>query len=240
MMISLQAPDSTVDDVGQREVWEENYTLIGQDLLTENEHTFYKYTPKVKEAYEEWKVAPPYRPKGGFNCWVLYGVNRKPKYYFPKRLIWIDKLTHLIIREEQYDKHGNLWKIYDYGWYNKKHIYNPDAPDIPTNRYFQRNMWNIMDLKINHRTFIAIYNTAFDKDSFLSYTGGDQTPPHSFFDVKRLEREEWGRPVIPPPPTKSMDEVVPIPRLRREVFKQYRPIVLPEELEKKLIEEYGE
>lgn len=232
----IAGTDYTVDDVGQREVWEEEYTLIGEDQLGPNEHQFYNIKPpkQVAWAYKEDLYKPPV-----FDCWVILAINRKPKYYFPKRIIWIDKKTQLFVREEQYDFHGNLWKIYEYGWKNFKKIYAPDEIDT---KYFARCLQSIWDLKINHRTFNLIFGWTFDDKSPVGYKGVG-VKPEAFFDVKRLEREEPITSLMSAPPLKRLEDAVgrpPLLRGKQNRFAPYRKIELPEEIEKKLIEEYGE
>jgi len=239
----IAGTDFTVDDVGEREVWEEEHILIGEDVLTPEDYSFYQFTYKGYPR-EAFAVAP--LPKGGISCWVVLSVNRKPKYYFPKRITWFDKKNLVFVREEQYDFNGNLWKIYETAWgyfdrYKVKSAHKYVNPKYGTGYvpYATPSLRNIWDLKINHRTLRASLTVLFDKDSFLNWAGGGP-PPHSFFDVKRLEREEWGRPLPHAPRLKSPDEWLPPPKLLRGRFKPYRKIVLPEELEKKLLEEYGE
>jgi len=242
----IAGTDFTVDDVGQREIWEEEYVLLGEDQLGPDEHQFYNINTKLKgalrwKALDEAEAGKYYRPKPAFDCWVIAAVSRKPKYYFPRRIIWLDKKECLLIREEQYDFHGNLWKIYEYGWINYDKDVGPEWVK-KTGRYWARAFWNIWDLKINHRTFNSIFTWTYNLDSFLRW-GGEGPMPKSFFDVKRLEREEWGQPFQKAPMLRTLNDFVkkpPLLRGEKNRFAPYRKIVLPEEIEKKLIEEYGE
>lgn len=225
----LGGTDITVDDVGEREVWEEEHILIGTDRLGPDELNAWRFKPMGAAA----KTYKPYLKKF-FDCYVVLSINRKSKYYIPKRIIWYDMDTFLWIREEQYDFHGDLWKIYEWVWQD----YTPKYGDIK-NQYWLQAMKNIWDIKINHRTVLNLWNAYYDQNAFLGWNGKGPAPK-SFFDVKRLEREEWGRTLPDLPAVKALDTMVPKPKLLRDRFKPYRRIVLPEELEKKLIEEYGE
>lgn len=103
---------------------------------------------------------------------MILGVNTKPAYYISKRILWIDKKELLIVREEQYDRKGELWKILETGWLDKKKKYAPREPDI---HYWTRVLWNIWNIKDSHKTGGLYIDLRYDKDSFLGWKG-EKTP----------------------------------------------------------------
>jgi len=220
--------DWTVDDLGEREVWEEEHVLLGSDYIGPEDHSYPEYKPKgmFQEDYRPIFTGKPMK------CWVVLSVSRKPKYYLSKRIVWYDVNTLLPVREEHYDPNGNLWKIFDWCWQD-----DTQKVGSKTVRYWSRPYIVIWDIKINHTTWLCQTNT-YDENTFLPWKGKG-SPPDSFFDVKRLERESWGRP-LPKNFPKLGEEVIPRLKLLKDRFKPYRNIILPEEMRKKLIEEYGE
>jgi len=80
--------DVTYDDIGQREVFDEVHTLIGEDILPKG--------PTIPEEKE---------------CYVIESVNKDPKYYLSKRISWVGKKWLCTWREEQYDRKGYLIRI---------------------------------------------------------------------------------------------------------------------------------
>lgn len=80
--------DVTYDDIGQREVFDEEHKLIGEDVL-----------PKGPTLPEEKA------------CYVIESINKDPKYYLSKRISWVAKDWLCTWREEQYDRKGYLIRI---------------------------------------------------------------------------------------------------------------------------------
>jgi hypothetical protein len=80
--------DVTYDDIGQREVFDETHTLIGEDILPQG--------PTIPEEKD---------------CYVIESINKDPKYYLSKRISWVGKDCLCTWREEQYDRKGYLIRI---------------------------------------------------------------------------------------------------------------------------------
>jgi len=84
--------DMTFDDLGiTKQPWEENYRILGEDVLR------------------------------GIECLVVEGkMWFIPNYYLSKRVVWVDKKNFLDIHEEQFDREGKLFKIMDKEWIQVK------------------------------------------------------------------------------------------------------------------------
>lgn len=78
---------TTRDDDESRDPWEENHKILGEDHLQGN------------------------------NCLVIESVYKDPKYYLSKRVIWVERNNFLDIHEEQFDRKGELFKIFYKDWY---------------------------------------------------------------------------------------------------------------------------
>lgn len=79
--------DITYEDLMDREPWEEDHTIIGEDPVKDHE------------------------------CLVIESRNRvNPEYYLSKRVTWVEKTSFLDVHEEQFDKRGKLFKIIDKDW----------------------------------------------------------------------------------------------------------------------------
>ena len=113
------------DDFGERQPWEEEHFIVAQDVICENNQQRNIIGP-VKELVEHpMNASPgvwgegdnPYREDGCVECWVVMSKHRDPKYYLGYRLTWQEKRTKVEVRQEQYDREGNLWKISARTWY---------------------------------------------------------------------------------------------------------------------------
>lgn len=82
--------DMTYDDVVGREPFDEEHTLLGEDTLPADD-----------------LVPEP------VDCYVIKAVHTDPSYYLGKRIVWVDKKRFIRWREEQYDKKGNLLRIFE-------------------------------------------------------------------------------------------------------------------------------
>lgn len=79
--------DTTRDDRGAKEPWEENHKILGEDTLR------------------------------GMDCFVMESKMWFVKnYYLSKRVTWIEKKNFIDIHEEQFDRKGRLFKIMDKEW----------------------------------------------------------------------------------------------------------------------------
>lgn len=77
----------TYDDIYLRRPWEEDHTIIGEDIYN------------------------------GKECLVVESKNRiNPDYYLSKRITWIEKKNFLDLHEEQFDKKGRRSLIIDKLW----------------------------------------------------------------------------------------------------------------------------
>jgi len=96
----------------------------------------------------------------GRECWVIEWIPKK-KWYFSKKLIWVDKENFIPYYEEKYDSKGKLLST---------HRIAPNLPcrsphfkgakDIYTNCFF----FGEHNVQINHRTMCAFYATEYDAD----------------------------------------------------------------------------
>lgn len=73
--------DFTYDDMGNRKVDADTHTLLGESKMM------------------------------GFDCWQVQSIPRDPEDIYTKLLLWVDKVSHVAVRIEFYDKDG-LLKIY--------------------------------------------------------------------------------------------------------------------------------
>jgi hypothetical protein len=78
---------TTRDDDESRDPWEENHRIIGDDQLK------------------------------GYDCLVIESIHKDPKYYLSKRVIWVERNNFLEIHEEQFDRKGQLYKLFYKDWY---------------------------------------------------------------------------------------------------------------------------
>lgn len=112
------------DDNGERQVWEEDHYLIGEDVVCDiNAERGEKMLGETKVIVDNpmnpgaWGEGQnPYRADGCIEAWVVKSVHRDPNYYLGYRLGWFEKQTKVEIRWEQYDRHGELWKLTDINW----------------------------------------------------------------------------------------------------------------------------
>ncbi len=73
--------DYTYDDMGDRNVDEDTHTLLGNEQVD------------------------------GWNCWKVESVPVDPEDMYTKKVFWVDKKSHMIVKGEYYDKDG-LVKTY--------------------------------------------------------------------------------------------------------------------------------
>lgn len=160
--------DFTLDDDIIREPWEEDHRILGED------------------AFE------------GHECFVIEGKHRlKSNYYLSKRVVWAEKNDFLDLHEEQFDRKGRLFKIFDKKWEQIK----------PWN-YWVIKEWNIMDLSSKSRTIQRSHDWIFDQ----GYEEKD-------FSLKLLTAEKlWRQPKDSLPFMEKASELPPEPKVRREFW----------------------
>ncbi len=73
--------DYTYDDMGDRNVDEDTHTLLGHEQVQ------------------------------GMDCWKVESIPIDPEDIYTRKVLWIDKKSHLIVKGEYYDKDG-LVKVY--------------------------------------------------------------------------------------------------------------------------------
>jgi len=190
----LAGGDLTYDDAITYEPFEENHALIGEDILPPG------------------SVCPA-EPR---ECYVLKSVNKNPNYYLSKRIRWIDKETFIPWREEQYDKKGYLWRIFE-------------RKMEKIQEYYVHTIWNYWNVKRNYRQVVYIMDHRFD----LPVSEAEFT--HDYLRKEFAPRKASLKDF---PFIKSPDELPHRPQLLRGKFKEEiekeRKIKLPEELEREL------
>jgi len=184
--------DMTYDDIVGREPFDETHTLLGEDTLPADD------------------IIPE-----PVDCYVVKAVHTDPGYYLGKRIVWIDKKRFIRWREEQYDKKGNLWKIFE----RRMEPQGKDAVLDHTNWYD----WNVQK---HFRQWVRIFNVSH---------GGDFKERE--FEPNFLRKEyTWRVPDIGAYPyIKSPKDLPKLPPLLEGRFPSERKWEIPEET-KRLIE----
>jgi len=159
----------TMDDHEFREPWEEEHRILGEDLLR------------------------------GHKCFVIESKNKDPNYYLSKRVVWVEENNFLDIHEEQFDREGRIFRIFDKYWKQVK----------PWN-YWVKALWNQIDLSTGDRSIYQTFDWIFDK----GYKDAD-------FSTISIEKEKiWRRPKNPPPRIKKASQFPPPPRIRKEFWEK--------------------
>lgn len=171
------------DDNGERQVWEEDHYLVGEDVLCElnaERGTNLLGDPKVivddpmnPGAWGEGQN--PYREDNCIECWVVKSVHRDPNYYLGYRLGWMEKQTKTEVRWEQYDRHGEVWKTTDITW----RLY----PGGHQKGGWARTTASGWDLKRDFRAFIWYGDWVMGKPT-----------PESKYSTSELTKELFWRP----------------------------------------------
>jgi len=197
------------DDNGERQIWEYTYEIIAEDVLYQvNGQKGYNILGDPKVIVEN-PVYPgagvwgdgrnPYREDGGLECWVVKATPKDPKYYLGYILYWIEKYTKLELRAEQYDRHGNFWRI------EFETTYKPYP-----HSYKGRTAWG--------RT--TIFGGDFKRD-FVTYAwyGGfkfGMKIPESKYTLTELQKEYFWRPPPGYRPVTKASHYPPYPLLYEE------------------------
>ena len=102
-------------------------------------------------------------------CVVVESISKVPGYYLSKSLTWyvLPNLPHhpaVDIRNENYDRDGNLWRIWARGW-----TYYPNMFDENLKHFFH-GMEHIWDIKIDHRSIHSFNLQLVPYDQHDKYT----------------------------------------------------------------------
>ncbi len=151
---SFMGSEFTVEEITTRRYGYETYKLTGEDIFAG-----YKSGWDGK-AYCE-----------GVPCYKVEGYPKKKRWYYEKRIVWIDKKTGTSVYEEYYDKKGRMYKeIFHYYVYPEDDCYYPV-------------FYEVYNFKTGHRDIIVmgakkkpVFNTDISE---------------RFFTEKTLERQEW-------------------------------------------------
>ena len=197
--------------MGERQPYEEEHFIVAQDVICKNHQTHGQILGTVKEIVEgpidpgAWGEGEnPYRADGCVECWVVMSKHRDPEYYLGYQLRWIEKRTKGVVWIEQYDKQGNLWKLYahTYQWHIGGHLNGGIAR--ATDQWW--------DLKRDFRLFVWVGDGA---------TFGKPIPD-SKFTLNELEREYFWRPAPGWRPVTKVSEYPPYEDLYPEKKSKWR------------------
>ena len=170
----------TQDDRTFRQPWEQLHTIIGEDTIDEKQ------------------------------CLVVQSVHlRDPDYYLSKRVVWVDRNRFLEIHEEQFDKTGKLYKIFNRSW---KRI--PQCP------YY---LWYFLDVRdLSEGTRSIEIMTDFIVDQGIG--------PGVLETEFRMESDRPWRQFKTPPPFKGLSELPPPPEVRWIFWEQKedKPVIAGE------------
>jgi len=212
--------DITWDDMVTRVPWQSTHTIIGTDVLYE--------VTGVKQAVDSpdkytWN---PYREDDGMECYVVKEVHSDPNYYLSKRIVWYERTTKLMLRDEQYDRKGDLLRVMEIAYLIDMAGADYFSPEHHAKGIMMRQVHHAWTVDIDHRTYSPFHSDDIWYGRPL-FTIGMYNPG------QLLKEEEW-RARTKIPYLKSARDLLPRPPLYRDKFPKYRKIVLPEELEKKL------
>ncbi|MDY6971247.1 MAG: outer membrane lipoprotein-sorting protein [Thermodesulfobacteriota bacterium] len=215
----IAGSDISYDDLLLRQPWDSTHTIIGTDVIYETANR--PLTVDSPDKYP-WN---PYREDGGVECYVVREVHKDPKYYLTQRIVWYEKTTKMMLRDEQYDRAGDLMRLSETAylvdmaggaWFSQEHH----------DRGLVLRCWhNAWSIQIDHQT----YGPFVPEDVWYGRAFSNEV----YNPLQLLKEEEW-RTKTKVPYLKSAKEFIPRPPLYRDKFPKYRKIVLPEELEKKL------
>jgi hypothetical protein len=136
---------TTRDDDESRDPWEENHRIIGEDHLM------------------------------GFDCVVIESIHKDPKYYLSKRVIWVERNNFLEIHEEQFDREGELYKLFDKEWYQVEPggFWAPKLTDIiklpQKRRTYRRNAWEFNRHKDTEFSLGSLANPVVEGEEKFSH-----------------------------------------------------------------------
>lgn len=208
--------DLTYDDDIMRDTWEHSHKIIGVDTL-------YQGNGREKFMGEDG----PYTKDGGVECYVVFSKPGAPwadrkDYYLSQWVTWYDRHTFAVVRIEQWDRKGNLFKIHQkcYDNWDKMSKQPRDNRD-----QLIRMEWYIWDLDIDHETWARINPPSrFNVDC-----------PDDVFTVRYMKNQRfWRDDLDNVPRLKHPEEMPPKPPLWPEKFPEYRKVVIPADLKAKI------
>jgi hypothetical protein len=170
----------THDDRTFRQPWEQQHTIIGEDAID------------------------------GRQCLVVQSVHlRDPDYYLSKRVVWVDRNRFLEIHEEQFDKTGKLYKIFNRSW---KRI--PQCP------YYLWYFLDARDLSEGTRSIEIMTDFMVDQD----------IGPGVLETEFRMENDRPWRQFKKPPPFEGLSEFPSQPEVRWAFWdqKEDKPVLAGE------------
>jgi hypothetical protein len=134
---SFMGADFTVEDITTRKFEDETYKLAGEE-------SFKGYTSAfTKKTYYQ-----------GSPVFVIEARSKRAKWYYSKRICYIDKATGGDIFDEIYDANGKLYKTL----FRSYEIYKVDGKEYPAQIIIEGE-----DLRTGHRTVIINDKIAFDQ-----------------------------------------------------------------------------
>jgi hypothetical protein len=211
--------DVTYDDDMMRDTWEHSHKVIGVDILHEN-------NGRGRFMGEKG----PYTANGGVECYVVLSKPGSPwaeskDYYLSQWVTWYDRHTFALVRTEQWDRKGNLFKIQAKCYDN----WDEMAKRPRDNRdELVRMEWYVWDLDIDHETWARLIPpSAFGLDC-----------PDELFAPRSMHNQRpWRDDIHTIPRLKHAEELPPKPPLWPEKFPQYRKVFIPDDLKAKIEKE---
>jgi len=213
---NLLETDFTYDDDFMRDTWEHTHKLIGIDTIHE-----------INGRKKFLGDAGPYTPDGGVECYVVLSKPGAPwapqnDYYLSQWVTWYDRHTFAMVRAEQWDKKGNLFKIHGKCYDNWDKMSKQ-----PRNKRDElvRMEWYGWDLDIDHESWARLVPpTKFHVDC-----------PDDVFTVRYMQDQRlWRDDFKNVPRLESPEQLPPKPPLWPDKFPKYRNVVIPDDLQKKI------
>ncbi len=216
---NLLETDFSYDDDFMRDTWEHSHKVIGVD-------TIHEINGRKKFMGENG----PYTPDGGVECYVVLSKPGTPwadrkDYYLSQWVTWYDRHTFAIIRIEQWDKKGNLFKIHGKCYDN----WDKMARQPRDNRdQLVMTEWYAWDLDLDHESWARIIPpTRFEVDC-----------PDDVFTVRYMKNQRsWRNDLNNVSRLKHSEEFPSKPPLWPEKFPKYRNVVIPDDLKAKIAKE---
>jgi len=211
--------DFTYDDDFMRDSWEHDHKIIGVDTL-------YEINGRGKFMGEKG----PYTKDGGVECYVVLSKPGTPwcdkkDYYLSQWVIWYDRHTFSLLRMEQWDRKGNLFKIHQKCFDNWEKMSTQPRDDRDR---LIRMEWYIWDLDLDHETWARL----------IPPSKFDVGCPDDVFTVRYMKNQRsWRKDFHTVPRLKHPEEFPPKPPLWPEKFKNSRNVVIPDDLMKKIEKE---